>query len=71
MQQRLKHQQNHTYFDVNYSQLKACGEEYDNKMPTLWQAYEQAGDATLVSMPKICIQSMMMANYQQHLITSN
>ena len=26
----------HTYFDVNYSQLKARGEEYDDKMPTLW-----------------------------------
>jgi hypothetical protein len=38
----------HTYFDVNYSQLKARGEEYDDKMPTLWQAYAQAGDATLV-----------------------
>ena len=38
----------HTYFDVNYSQLKAQGEEYDDKLPTLWQAYAQAGDATLV-----------------------
>ena len=38
----------HTYFDVNYSQLKARGEEYDDKMPTLWQAYAQSGDATLV-----------------------
>ena len=24
----------HTYFDLNYSQLKAWGEEYNNKMPT-------------------------------------
>ena len=38
----------HTYFDVNYSQLKARGEEYDDKMPTLWQAYTQSGDAILV-----------------------
>ena len=38
----------HTYFDVNYSQLKARGEEYDDKMPTLWQAYTQSGDATLI-----------------------
>ena len=26
-----------TYIDVNYSQLKAKGKEYDDKKPTLWQ----------------------------------
>ncbi len=38
----------HTYFDVNYSQLKARGEKFDDLMLTFRQAHAQSGDLTLV-----------------------
>ena len=61
----------HTYFDVNYSQLKARGEEYNDKMPPCGKHMHKLEMPHCSSMQTTYTPSTLMVNYQQHLITSN
>ena len=60
-----------TFFDFNYSKLKARGKEYDNNMPTLLMAYVQSRDCTSSSMLMTGIPITLMANYLPTLTMSN